>query len=136
MKKMLVVDDEVDVCDFVKNFFSERDFQVFTALNGSEAIRIVRKDKPEIILLDIRMREMDGIEVLRRIRGIVPEPLFGAPILNAEIFHWSKSRSYCAFKTKSLTVIFFNRGSSRSRLPILKRAYTFSTLSIASSYCK
>ncbi len=70
MAKILVVDDEIDVCDFVKNFFEERNFQVFTALNGNEALRIVRREKPHIILLDIRMREMDGIETLKKIRAV------------------------------------------------------------------
>ena len=70
MIKILVVDDEIDVCDFVKNFFEERDFQVYTALNGNDAIRIVRKDKPELILLDVRMKGMDGIETLKKIREV------------------------------------------------------------------
>lgn len=73
MKKILVVDDEIDICDFVKNFFEERDFIVFTALNGSEAVRIVKKDKPDIILLDVRMKEMDGIETLKKIRNVDKE---------------------------------------------------------------
>ena len=51
MIRMLIVDDEIDVCDFVKHFFEERNFQVFTALNGSDALRIVRKDKPQLVTL-------------------------------------------------------------------------------------
>jgi len=70
MTRILIVDDEIDVCDFVKNFFEERDFQVYTALNGNDAIRIVRKDKPELILLDVRMKGMDGIETLKKIREV------------------------------------------------------------------
>ncbi len=73
MVKILVVDDEIDVCDFVKLFFEERNFRVFTALGGQEALRLLRKEKPHLILLDIRMREMDGIETLRRIREIDKE---------------------------------------------------------------
>jgi len=68
MIKMLVVDDEIDICDFVKNFFEERNYTVFTALNGSEALRIARKEKPNLILLDIKMKEMDGIETLKKVR--------------------------------------------------------------------
>ncbi len=70
MTKILVVDDEIDVCDFVKHFFEERNFRTFTALSGEEALRILKKEKPDIILLDIRMQEMDGIETLKRIRKI------------------------------------------------------------------
>jgi DNA-binding response OmpR family regulator len=70
MRRLLVVDDEHEVCDFVRNFFQERGFQVFTALNGEEALSITRREKPEIILLDIKMEGMDGIAVLRHIRDI------------------------------------------------------------------
>ena len=70
MTKILVVDDEIDVCDFVKHFFEERNFRTFTALSGKEALRMLKKEKPDIILLDIRMKEMDGIETLKRIREI------------------------------------------------------------------
>ena len=70
MVKILVVDDEIDICDFVKNFFEERNFRVFMALGGSEALRMLRKEKPDLILLDIKMKEMDGIQTLERIRKI------------------------------------------------------------------
>ena len=70
MIKILIVDDEIDVCDFIKHFFEERNFRVFTALNGSDALRIVKKDKPQLVLLDMRMRGMDGIETLRNIRTV------------------------------------------------------------------
>ncbi|MFC1590509.1 response regulator [Candidatus Omnitrophota bacterium] len=72
-KRLLVVDDEGDICDFVKSFFEERDYRVFTALNGNEAISIVRKEKPTLILLDIKMKFMDGITVLRHIKEIDSE---------------------------------------------------------------
>ena len=55
MVKILIVDDERDVCDFVKNFFEERGFEVLTASNGKEALPIAEKEEPLIVLLDIRM---------------------------------------------------------------------------------
>ncbi len=70
MPKLLVVDDEHDVCDFVKNFFSERGYAVQTAANGDEALSIVKNDKPDLVLLDIKMNGMDGIAVLKHIKGI------------------------------------------------------------------
>ena len=70
MVKILVVDDEIDVCDFVKSFFEERNFRTFTALNGSDAVRLLKKEKPNVILLDIKMRGMDGIETLKKIREV------------------------------------------------------------------
>ena len=70
MYKLLVVDDEIDICDFVKNFFEERGFRVFTALNGTEAVSIVQRERPDIILLDIKMKGMDGLVALRHIREV------------------------------------------------------------------
>ena len=70
MKKILIVDDEADVCDFVKGFFEERGFEVIMALSGTEALRVVKKQKPSLILLDIKMKGIDGIETLKRIRAL------------------------------------------------------------------
>jgi len=70
MHKILVVDDEHDVCDFVKNFFEERGYSVLTALDGEAALEIIKKEKPELVLLDIKMKGMDGIAVLKHIKDI------------------------------------------------------------------
>ena len=73
MSKILVVDDERDVCNFVKNFFEERGFEVLTALDGKQALTIAENENPLIVLLDIRMPEMDGIETLRCIKKKRPK---------------------------------------------------------------
>jgi len=70
MLRLLIVDDEVDICDFVQNFFKERNFEVFVAYDGKEAIDVVRSKKPEIVLLDIKMPLMDGMEALKEIKKI------------------------------------------------------------------
>ena len=68
MKKLLVVDDETDICDFLKLFFKKRDFQVFVGHNGKEAIRLVEQEDPDVVLLDIKMPVMDGMDALREIK--------------------------------------------------------------------
>jgi DNA-binding response OmpR family regulator len=68
MRKILVVDDESDICDFVRNFFQERGYKVFTALNGEDAIAVAKAEKPELILLDIKMKGMDGIAALKHLK--------------------------------------------------------------------
>lgn len=70
MPKLLVVDDEHDICDFVKNFFSERGYVVQTATSGDEALSIVKENKPDLILLDIKMKGMDGIAALKHIKTL------------------------------------------------------------------
>jgi DNA-binding response OmpR family regulator len=72
VKKLLVVDDEKDICDFVKNFFGKRGFNVLSASNGEEALPIIEKEKPDITLLDIRMPKLGGIETLRQMKAKDP----------------------------------------------------------------
>ena len=70
MPKILVVDDEKDVCDTLKDIFIKEGYEVETALSGKEAIFKVQTEKPDLILLDIRMPEMGGIEVLKKVKEI------------------------------------------------------------------
>jgi two-component system, response regulator, stage 0 sporulation protein F len=70
MHKLLVVDDELDICDFVRTFFKDRGFYVFTALSGEEALSITKKDRPDVILLDIKMKGMDGLAALKHLKEL------------------------------------------------------------------
>lgn len=70
MAKLLIVDDETDVREFAANFFRKRKIDVVTASDGEEALNIIEKQKPHLILLDIKMTGIDGIETLRRIKEI------------------------------------------------------------------
>ena len=69
MSKLLIVDDEADVREFAKNFFTKRKINVFTASGGKEALGIIGKENPDLVLLDVRMEEMTGLEVLRILRN-------------------------------------------------------------------
>ncbi|MCX5697845.1 MAG: response regulator [Candidatus Omnitrophica bacterium] len=66
--KLLIVDDEADVCEFAANFFRKRKIEVSTVLSGEEALQAVDKEKPHLILLDIKMSGIDGLETLRRLK--------------------------------------------------------------------
>ncbi len=66
--KILVVDDEPAVCDMLKKFLLKRGYKVITVLSGRQAISRVKRQRPHVVLLDIRMPDMDGIEVLKRIK--------------------------------------------------------------------
>lgn len=70
--KILVVDDEPDICYFAKSFFESRGFDVFIAFSGEEALTMIKQDMPDIVLLDIMMVGMDGITTLRKIKEINP----------------------------------------------------------------
>ena len=69
MSKLLIVDDESDIREFAKSFFKKRGIEVFTASGGNEALKIIDDQKPNLVLLDVHMEEMTGVEVLRALRG-------------------------------------------------------------------
>ena len=68
--KLLIVDDESDVREFASKFFQKRKIDVITASSGEEAIRAVISEQPKVVLLDIKMEGIDGIETLKRIREL------------------------------------------------------------------
>ncbi len=64
---ILVVEDETTLNEAYQTILTKEGYQVATAYNGEEAIEKIRKDTPDLILLDLRMPKMDGIEFLRSI---------------------------------------------------------------------
>ena len=68
----MIVDDEEGIRNLLKSFFEEQGFPIVTARTGEEAIELVTKEKPSVILLDVTMPGMDGIVTLRKIREINP----------------------------------------------------------------
>ena len=67
-KKILVVDDENDILEFLSYNIKREGAKVYTATNGIAAIEIARKKKPDLILLDVMMPEMDGMETCMQLR--------------------------------------------------------------------
>lgn len=68
--KILLVDDEPDIIEFLSYNLKKEGYQVFTALTGEEGIDVARKETPHLILLDVMMPGIDGIEVCKELRGI------------------------------------------------------------------
>jgi two-component system alkaline phosphatase synthesis response regulator PhoP len=66
--KILLVDDEPDILEFIGYNLKKEDYAVFYAKNGVEAIQAAKKESPDLIILDIMMPGMDGIETCREIR--------------------------------------------------------------------
>ena len=73
MPRVLVVDDEPDAVELLKEFLTVKGYDVVTASSGEEALRKLKEERPHLMLLDIRMPMMDGLEVLRRAREIDQE---------------------------------------------------------------
>jgi DNA-binding response OmpR family regulator len=70
MPRVLVVDDEPDARELLSEFLTAKGYAVLTASNGEDALRKLKEERPHLILLDIRMPKMDGLETLRRVREI------------------------------------------------------------------
>ena len=67
--KLMVVDNEIDICNFVKSFFEIRGFEVATALNGDEAMAKLLQENPDVVILDVMMRKgNEGLEYLPKIK--------------------------------------------------------------------
>ncbi len=69
-EKILIVDDEADILEIVGYNIKKEGFEVFTAANGKRAIEIAIEEKPSLIILDVMMPEMDGMETCYQMRNI------------------------------------------------------------------
>ena len=68
LKKVLIVDDEPDFCDALRDFPRSKGFEVAIALSGEEALPAYMQEKPDVVLLDIQMPGMDGLETLQELK--------------------------------------------------------------------
>ena len=67
--KILLVDDELDILEFIEYNLTKENYQVLTASNGYDAIKTAEKHNPHLIILDIMMPGLDGVEVCRELRS-------------------------------------------------------------------
>ena len=72
--KLLVIDDEPGIVDFVKKIYQRKGFTTFGATDGVSAVEVFRKERPNISLIDIHMpySPIDGVETLKKIKEIDP----------------------------------------------------------------
>jgi len=73
MERIFVVDDEIAVCDLLKDFLTLKGYEVYTASDGYTAINKINKISPHIVLLDIVMPGISGIKVLKEIKKSNPK---------------------------------------------------------------
>ena len=67
-KKILLVDDEPDFIQLMKFWLESKGYSVITAGDGEAAVELAKKEEPNIILIDLRMPKMDGVEAIKKIR--------------------------------------------------------------------
>lgn len=85
MKKILVVDDEKPISDIVKFNLVKEGYEVFTAYDGEEALEQVEEVEPDLIILDLMLPKIDGLEVCREIRKTHDMPIIMVTAKDSEI---------------------------------------------------
>ncbi len=70
--KLLIVDDELDALEGVRFFFEARGVEVLTAQGGHEALALIKACHPQVIMLDIKMKGMSGMEILQKAKALDP----------------------------------------------------------------
>lgn len=83
-KRILLAEDEVALRDFVSRNLRARGFEVLEASNGLEALAVWERENPHLLILDIMMPRMDGLEVCRRVREHSTVPIIVLTALDAE----------------------------------------------------
>jgi two-component system KDP operon response regulator KdpE len=72
---ILVVDDEPPIRRLLRTTLSAQSYRVVEAANGTEGLSLLRHEKPDLVILDLGLPDLDGIEVIRRIRALSPVPI-------------------------------------------------------------
>lgn len=74
-KKILIIDDEQEICEMLYSFLIPHNYKVFLAFNGQMGLEYFEEIKPDIVLLDLKMPDIDGMEVLKIIRKVSNTPV-------------------------------------------------------------
>lgn len=83
-KKILIVEDEQDILQLVKHYLEKEGFRAITAMNGLEALKKVKEEKPDLVVLDLMLPEIDGLEVCKRLRSVPDTAMLPVLMLTAK----------------------------------------------------
>lgn len=111
MARILVVDDEPSAVELLTEFLATRHHTVLTAGNGEAALRVVKEERPHVILLDYCMPQMNGLAVLRRVREIDREVgvIMVTAIHEEETGRAALQSGACDFVTKPIDFAYLDR---------------------------
>ena len=72
--KIVAIDDEAEFIDMLQSYFLPRGYEIKVAVRGVKGIELVREEKPDVVLTDLKMPGIDGCEVLRLLCSVEPAP--------------------------------------------------------------
>ena len=84
-RSIMVVDDNPDIITIVKTILEGKGYQVLSASSGQELLNLLSERKPDLIILDIMMPEMDGLEVLGRLKAVTETASIPVILLTAKV---------------------------------------------------
>jgi len=116
MIKLLIADDEEDIRQFLSEFFTDRGYSVLTAGTKEEALLLLEHEKPQVALLDIRMKsERDGIEILRWIKdqGLNVKTIMVTAVETSESAEEAKRIGADDYITKPLSLEYLEKSVSQ-----------------------
>ena len=73
MPKLLIIDDEEGIANEVKEYFEEENYSVFTADNGKDGQALIANEKPDLVLLDLKLPDVSGLVILSMLRSVFPQ---------------------------------------------------------------
>ena len=105
-KKVLVVDDEPLFCEMVSKFLVGKGYSVVEAYGGEQALTIYSADRPDVVVLDVRMPGKDGLETLQEIRASDPEAsvIMVTAVLDDEVVGQTMADGALDYITKPLNL--------------------------------
>ena len=118
MKKILVVDDEKPISDIIKFNMVKEGYEVVTAFDGREALEMFEAERPDILILDLMLPELDGLEVARTIRKTSNVPII---VLSAKDSEFDKVIGLEIGSDDYMTKPFSNRELQARVKAILRR---------------
>ncbi|HWF58944.1 MAG TPA: response regulator transcription factor [Nitrospira sp.] len=83
-KKVLIVEDEEDILQLVKHYLEKEGFRPITAMSGLDALKKVKEEKPDLVVLDLMLPEIDGLEVCKRLRSVPDTAMLPILMLTAK----------------------------------------------------
>lgn len=87
--KILTIDDEVEFTNMIMDYFGARGYEVFVASRGVKGLEIIKKEKPDIVLIDLKMPGIDGDQIVAQLKRIHPQ---AKPIIITAFIDEGKSK--------------------------------------------